>query len=272
MPTDILDIEKKTGFAADDRIFLGEGLFETMRVDQQRPCYSQLHWQRMRFAAGLLGIPFDLTHGLWYEQLMGCIHGARIDDGGIKIILSGGRASRGLDAHGETSSLLFEAFTYSSPRSALSLVSAPWRRDANNPIYRLKSVNYLESIVARRQALACGADDALFFNLEQHATETTVANLFIVKQDNVYTPKLADGILAGIIRDRLLSLCQHSGISCEETSIDTTTIREADAIFVTNALQGIRSIKSFDGSPVPTHHSLVSLLRNLLATDEASRY
>jgi 4-amino-4-deoxychorismate lyase len=261
-------IAKSSSFSSDDRIFLGEGLIETIRVDQQRPCYPYLHWQRMSQAAMLLGIPFDLTSDVWYDQLIYCIHEAKINGGGIKVILSGGRAPRGLAARGEAPTLLFEAFNYPHHRQALCLVSASWLRDAKNPIYQLKSVNYLESILARRQALACGADDALFFNLDYYATETTIANLFIVKDDQLFTPMLASGVLAGITRGRLLRLAASQGIKSSEVLIDSAKIVEADAVFVTNALQGIRFVKSFDGHRLPVHHSLVSLLQQVLAKDK----
>ena len=269
MPTHILphSVGKASSFRSNDRIFLGEGLFETIRVDHKRPCYPLLHWRRMRQAALSLGIPFELSRDVWHEQLMQCIQIAEIQSGGIKVILGGGCAPRGLDAHSDTSSLLFEAFTYPQLRQPLHLVSSLWLRDAKNPIYQLKSVNYLEGILARRQALARGVDDALFFNLEYHATETTTANIFIVKQGQVFTPKIGDGVLAGIIRGRLLSLCKNHGITCIETALDSTTIAYANAVFVTNSLQGIRSVQFFDGRRIPIRHPLVTLLRRLLATD-----
>ena len=269
MPTNIFDVRETPLLPTDDRIFLGEGLFETIRIERQQPCYHKLHWQRMRSAAMLLGIPFELSSQSWYEQLLHCIQVHQVYDGGVKVILSGGCAPRGLDAHGEIASLIFQAFTYPHQRHALRLLSTPWFRDANNPIYKLKSVNYLESILARRHALACGADDALFFNQEHHATETTVANLFVVKHDRVITPMLEDGVLGGITRGRILSLCTNIGVQCEEASLDSQMLSEADAVFVTNALQGIRSVKSFNGNQIRIHHPLVTLLRHTLASDEA---
>ena len=255
MPTHILPIrvEKAPLYCADDRILLGEGLFETVRVDEGRPCYSYLHWQRMHQAAMTLGIPFDLSSKKWHEQLLRCIQVAKI---------------QGLLEHGHTSSLLLEAFRYPLHQQALCLVSAPWLRDARNPIYRLKSVNYLESILARRYALEHGADDALFYNLEHYVTETTIANLFIIKQNQIYTPLLSNGVLAGIIRARILCLCRDLMINCSEINIDKTTVHEVDAMFVTNALQGIRVVRSVDGRHVPVGNPLVTLLQQILATDK----
>ena len=267
MSTQILN-KNKSSFTSDDRIFLGEGLFETLRVEQQRPLYPQLHWERMREAAVVLNIAFDVSYAVWCEQLNACIREAKINQGGIKVILSGGRAPRGLALHADSSSLVFDAFVFNSEQYPLRLISAPWLRDAKNPLYRLKSVNYLESILARRHAEMSEADDALFFNMEQHATETTVANVFIIKQDRLLTPMLTDGALAGIIRARVLLLAKKAGISSIETSIDKKTITNADGIVVTNALQGMRSVKWFNGVNFNSDHPVVSCLQHELAVDE----
>lgn len=270
MPTHIFPshLDKIASFSADDRILLGEGLFETIRVEQSRPCYSALHWQRMSTAAKLLELPFDVSQEIWLAQLMHCIETAKIHTGGVKAILSGGRAPRGLVARGDTSCLSFEAFSYAHQDKALCLISASWLRDAKNPIYQLKSVNYLESILARRQAVERGADDVLFFNLEHHATETTTANLFIIKDNHVFTPSLASGLLGGVTRGRVICLCRESGIACMETAIDSAMISKSDAAFVTNSLQGIQSIKSFDAHLFPIQHPLVVSLQDLLAKDD----
>ena len=262
------NIENVCSFSADDRILLGEGVFETIRIKKQAPCYSRLHWQRMQNAAKLLEIEFDLSFDQWCKELTKSIKRSKVQTGGIKVILSGGRAPRGLTSHGENSCIAFQAFNYQPYQQELSLVSAKWLRDAANPIYQLKSVNYLEAILARRQALACGADDALFFNLNNKATETTVANIFIVKQDHIYTPKSTDGVLAGIIRDRIFSLCSVAGIACFESSLEKESIYKADAIFTTNSLQGIQVVKTIDTHKVGNRHDLITLLRQALANDE----
>lgn len=272
MPTHIfpINIESTPSFHPDDRILLGEGLFETIKVEQSRPCYSELHWQRMSYAAKSLALCFDISYEMWHSQLMQSIQILQIQTGGIKAILSGGRAPRGLTAQGETSCLSFEGFNYlPEEKSTFRLMKAGWLRDAKNPIYKFKSVNYLESILARRQALTCGADDALFFNLDHFATETTVANLFIIKQDQVLTPARSNGLLAGIMRERVLCVLSNAGIDYAETEIDGAMICDADAVFVTNVLQGIQPVSSFNSHEIPTLHPYLTLLRSLLAKDGA---
>jgi len=271
MPTKILPFgnEKIAAFSVDDRILLGEGVLETLRVEKQLPCYSQLHWQRMCQAAERLEIAFDLSHETWYSKLVHTIQAAQIHSGGVKVILSGGSAARGLTTHGETSCMSFQAFDYPHHEQALHLVSAGWLRDAKNPIYHLKSVSYLEAIIARRHALACGADDVLFFNLDNHATETTVANLFIVKQEKLITPKLTNGVLAGIIRERLLCLCKEIGVACSESAVVREMISGADAVFITNSLKRIQLVASFDTQHFSTYHPLVEKLKRALTSDMA---
>lgn len=269
MPTKIfpLNSSKKVCFDKDDRAFLGEGLFETIKIDNKKPLYPSAHWQRMSDAAKILQIPFDVSKEVWQHHLLNCIQEAKLEKGGVKVILSGGQAPRGLVSQSECSDLSFQAFSYTPNSSLCSLLSAPWRRDSKNPIYRLKSINYLENILARRYALSLGADDALFFNSENHATETTVANLFLIKENGLLTPGLQEGVLGGIVRNRLISLCHCDGIASSECAIDEKTIREADAAFTTNALQGLRVISSWDGFSFSVQNSMISHLHHLFTND-----
>jgi 4-amino-4-deoxychorismate lyase len=254
-------------FPLDDRIYLGEGLFETIKIVGQQPCYSFRHWQRMLDGADRLSIPFDVSFNQWQNELGSCVDKTVLQDGGIKVVLSGGSSSRGLCSRADVSRLVFNSFTYCEETIALNLISARWLRDASNPIYQIKSVNYLESILARREAMLLGADDVLFFNIENYATETSVANLFLVHDDKIYTPMLNNGVFAGIIRARILNLCLNEGIICTEKLISSDMIIRSEAVFVTNSLHNIRMVKSFNGYALPIEHQLVRQLQTLLLND-----
>lgn len=269
MPTHIfpLNTPTKACFDTDDRIFLGEGLFETIKVESKNPLYASYHWERMCVAAKILQIRFDVSKPLWLSCLSQCIQAAKLQTGGVKVMLSGGCAPRGLATQSELSCLSFQAFGYTPDQSSCTLLSVPWRRDSKNPIYQLKSINYLENILARRHANSLGADDALFFNTDQHATETTVANLFLIKGGELFTPAAHEGVLSGIIRNRLLSLGRHDGIPCHEWSIDKKAIREADAVFITNALHGLRAVSLVDGFSFSVPHPMMSHLQDLMNND-----
>jgi 4-amino-4-deoxychorismate lyase len=256
--------ENNLAFPTDDRIFLGEGLFETLKVESGQPCCANLHWQRLSDSAQKLGIPFDLSFEHWLEHLLHKIKADNLYHGGIKAILSGGSAPRGLAAQGQISHLGLQTFNYVVEFHALRLMSMPWLRDAANPVFQVKSVNYLEAILGRRQAIASGADDALFFNLQHHATETTCANLFMIQNQSLLTPPLTDGVLPGITRSRVFKLSEQHKINCIEVSLTKAMLRDADAVFLTNSLQGIRSVCSLDDSTFATDHPLLNQLTSFL--------
>lgn len=257
-----VDEEHEIMFQADDRIFLGEGLFETLKVTHGKPCCAYLHWQRLSDAAIRLGIPFELSFEHWLEHLRHKIRKDRLNCGGIKAILSAGSAPRGLAERGQNSHLVLQTFNYPLETKPLRLVTAPWLRDGANPVYSVKSTNYLEGILARRQALALGADDALFFNLQRHATETTCANLFLVQDNQLISPPLTDGVLAGITRSRILKISKRVGIKSLECSVTKEMLKNASAVFVTNSLQGIRPVFSIDELVFAVHHPLLDYLLN----------
>jgi len=264
----IQENEPNAPFAINDRIFLGEGLFETLRVIKNKPRYPEYHWRRLQAAALTLNIPFELSFEIWLEKLNECIALKKLYEGGIKAILSAGSSSRGLLERGQTPHMVFDAFQYVPHSKFLNLISAPWQRDAKNPIYQIKAISYLEAIIARRYAQAAGADDVLFFNLQQHATDTTIANLFIIKNNTLITPPLHSGVLPGIIRQRLLELCKVQKIPCFELEISKNDLNQADAALVCNSLQGICPLHSLDGNLFSLNHPLISELQILLEKDQ----
>lgn len=257
--------ENTIAIHADDRILLGDGLFETLKVVDKTPHYPDLHWSRIKTSAESLGIAFDVTYPSWIAMLQHAIESQNYTVNGLKVILSAGRAPRSLESFGHKPWMLCQTFSYTPPKETLRLVSASWRRDAKNPLYQIKSINYLEAILARREAKASGADDALFFNLDQHATDTTVANLVVIQHDEVITPKLTDGVLPGITRGRLQVLCKSLGVRFQEMSVSREMLMAADALFVTNALFGIRAVSNFDGKSFPVNHPFMATFNQVLA-------
>ncbi|MFI4963181.1 MAG: aminotransferase class IV, partial [Legionellales bacterium] len=225
------------------------------RVTNGKPCYTDWHWKRLAHSAEALSIPFDLSFAEWEVHLMEQIKRDNLYNGGIKAILSGGSAPRGLAEQGQISQLMLQTFNYTVRNHPVLLLSATWLREGANPVYQFKSVNYLEAILARRIALASGADDALFFNTQGHATETTCANLFILKNRELLTPPLSDGVLPGITRSRIRGFCDQGAYGFREQSITQSLLAEADAVFITNSLQGIRMVQSLDDTIFNCDHS-----------------
>ncbi|GGI89972.1 4-amino-4-deoxychorismate lyase [Legionella impletisoli] len=268
MPTKIIHKHSK---AAMHRMMLGEGLFETIRIEQSKPCYASSHWQRMHQTASVLKIPFEMSQDTWNEHLHRSILEADLEDGGIKVVLMSGRGARELSAEATDSSLIFHAFSLSAKPNALTLMSAPWVRDAHNPIYQFKSINYLESIQAQRLAKAERVDDVLFFNTQGYATETTVANLFMIHNNILYTPSIQCGLMPGIIRARIIDLALDCNMGLIEGFISHSLLLSANALFVTNALRRLIPVRTWGGQSYDVNHPTIQKLR-LLITSDTNRF
>jgi len=258
--------DNPTCFHLDDRLFLGEGVIETLRVMNGRPCYPQCHWLRLINTARFLDIDIDLSYHQWLKNLDACI--PRIGQhGGIKVLLSGGRAKRGLHQCGVNPQLFYEPFNYQIKEQPVKLISAAWVRDSHNPLYSIKSTNYLESIIALKQARASQADDVVFFNKDDFMMETTVASIFMIKNNKLFTPSLNQGILPGILRSRIVEGHFDCDIACEETEIHKEVLLQADALFITNVLQGIRVVRSFNDKLYDQKNPYITTLQNKLVED-----
>ena len=247
-----------------DRIFLGEALFETLKVSDTEPLNAKLHWQRLKNSAASMHIPFNLSFEDWFFKLDKAIASSQIVNGGLKVILSAGITSRMLSEPSKDPWIEINCFDYVANHYPLKLLSSPWLRDAKNPIYQHKTVNYLESILASRYAKDKGADEALFFNMEGYCQETTIANIFMVKDNELYTPALKNGLVPGITRQLLIESCAKNQIVCNEANLKKDDLMQADVIFTTNSLQGLRAIYSWNDAFFSIEHPLLEQLKTLL--------
>ncbi len=142
--------------------------------------------------------------------------------------------------------------------SARIIIAAVTRRNEHSPLARIKHLNYLDNILARREADAVGADDALLLNTAGRVAESTVANVFLLVDGFMLTPPIVDGALPGIMRAEAIKLAR-----AEERSISVEMLRRASEVFLTNAL-GVRPVTHIDGHAVGDGEA--GLITQLLAT------
>jgi 4-amino-4-deoxychorismate lyase len=251
-----------------ERLFLGEGLFETLKVHDQQACYTQQHWERLSASASALNIPFNVSLTHCIDLINEAIRHANIVEGGIKLILTSADAPRGLANKANESKFIIIPFECSPSKKPLKLMGSKWRRDPNNPIYQYKSINYLECIQAQRIAKSRGLDDVLFFNTHQHATETTMANIFVIKNDQLITPPETCGLLPGIIRQRAIIIAERLGIELLQKQINHQFIASSDALFLTNSLKLIQPVSELDGQVFNTTHPMINTFHAALVEEK----
>jgi branched-subunit amino acid aminotransferase/4-amino-4-deoxychorismate lyase len=127
------------------------------------------------------------------------------------------------------------------------LVIAEVRRNPKSYVVYHKTGNYMENRIAQKKAKKSGFDDALFLNTDGFIAETTVSNIFLVRDNTLLTPSLECGILPGIVRSWVLSHAIQNDLIAIQMSLDIGKLREAEEVFVTNSVIGIRSVSGITG-------------------------
>lgn len=250
--------------APDDRGFtFGDGVFETIRVLDGRPMHASRHLDRLRKGAALLGIPVAVDDPGLLRAIMAVIADTGARQGSVRITLSRGPAPRGIATPPSmTPTLLVAAQDGASSRGPVRLIVArTTRRNEFSPLSTIKSANYLDSVLARREAEAEGMDDALLLNTAGMVAESATATLLARFDGRLRTPRLVDGALPGIARGLLL----EAGLA-SECRIAPDDLPHAETLLLCNSL-GVRQVASLDRLPVRALPDLVARLSAALATE-----
>ena len=118
-------------------------------------------------------------------------------------------------------------------------------RKSTDLLSNLKSNNYLPYLYASNKGKELKVNDMILLNHLGHLVDSTIANVFIAKDGKIYTPPLKDGPVAGVMRRNLLNLIPAAGISVTEVSLTPQDLLEADELFLTNAMYGLRWVQRF---------------------------
>jgi branched-subunit amino acid aminotransferase/4-amino-4-deoxychorismate lyase len=132
------------------------------------------------------------------------------------------------------------------------LKTSSYKLPASDPLSSFKTNNKLLQILARAEAEAADADDALMLNTNGEVAETASANLFWVYRDTVYTTPTGRGALPGITRAVVLELCQALNLPTNKRVIKPESLRKSEGIFLSLSSLGIVPVSAIDGDPVPT--------------------
>ena len=116
---------------------------------------------------------------------------------------------------------------------------------------KVKSLNYLNNILARIEANGAGCDEALMLNLDGNVCEGSVDNIFIVTDGVLITPPLTDGMLEGITRAVVIDVAAKAGIPCEQTSLRVNDLQRADECFLTGSGAELIPVRTIDGRRLP---------------------
>lgn len=258
--------EEQAVVSVFDRSFLlGDGLYETLRVLHGNMFRWDQHWRRFEHGANFLKIRVpDSSDGL-REAAGKLILQNQMPDCMIRMTLSRGVGPRGYSPKGADKPVMVischppPAIDPQKPLRWRLLVSSS-RLAPNDPIARFKGCSKLHQILARMEADAAGADEALLLNTDGLVAEATGSNLFWISDDAVCTPELAAGILPGVTREAVFEICRTFGLPCREGNITPEQLRSAEGVFLSLSSFGIAECTSLDGH-VLQRSPLVSRIR-----------
>jgi aminodeoxychorismate lyase len=239
-----------------DRGFLyGDGLFETLKVVRGKPFRWEEHMDRLQRGALYLYFRLPFTPAQLLRHATTLIQRNRLADGLLRITLSRGVGLRGYSPRGANKPTLAmtlhpapDTKSHSPPR--WSVITASCRLPAGERLAEFKTCNKLPQIIARAEADAAGADEALLLNTRGHVVEATSSNLFWIAQKTICTPPLQSGILAGVTRIAVREICRDLGLLLRETRITPARLKRVQGIFLSLSSWGVVEIVRFDGQAV----------------------
>ncbi|HTI66711.1 MAG TPA: aminotransferase class IV [Caulobacteraceae bacterium] len=238
--------------AAEDRGFtLGDGLFETVLARRGTYRLWDAHITRLVQGCEVLGLPPpDPDACLEAAERKLVAAGLTAERAAVRLSWSAGIGGRGLDRpEAPAPQLTVAAAASRRPVTPVRLATASVRRNAGSPSSRLKSLSYLDNVLARREALAAGADEALMLNTRGELACGGAANLFWIDDGVLFTPALECGVLAGVMRGALIARATAAGLAVGEVCAGPQVLKAASAMFVTNSLIGVRAVADLDGRP-----------------------
>ena len=255
--------------APEDRGFtLGDGLFETVLADAGSLRMWDAHMARLARGCEILGLPApdpDACRAASGRALADA--GLAGERAAVRLTWSSGVGGRGLDRpEAPAPALTVTAAPAPWSHGPVRLATVAVRRNDGSPASRLKSLSYLDNVLARREARGSGADEAVMLNSRGDLACAAAANLFWIEDETVFTPALGCGVLDGTIRGALIERALGEGIAVRETAAPHHHLSIASALFLTNSLVGVRAVSGLDGrgfAPHPLVERLAALVADL---------
>ena len=248
----------------DHGLLYGDGIFEGIRFYNKRPFRLDAHLERLELSARAihLDLPYDratLTTGLYeaidaYEQC----------EGYIRLVATRGEGKLGIDPSSCGCPTLFALVDELSlvpervrAEGARVMIAATRSLAADGLDPRIKSLNYLNRIMARLEASAAGCDEAILLNDRGLLSEGTAENIFVLNKRGLCTPPAADGALEGITRGAVLEIAEALNIPCQQQSLTPYDLYAADECFLTGTGAELIPVQQINGRQIGSQQRVI---------------
>ena len=243
----------------DHGLLYGDGVFEGIRFYNGRVFRLEEHLDRLWDSARSICLEVPMSSRAMGEAVLETIRQNDLRDGYIRLVVTRGVGNLGLNPEQcKTPSVIIIAaqialYSEEMYKRGLTVVTVATRRtnpSALNPA--VKSLNYLNNVMARIEANQARADEALMLNDDGNIAECTADNVFIIKHGHIFTPPISAGALRGITRSVVFEIAAETGIKVTETDITRHDVFIADEAFLTGTAAEIIPLVKADGRPVGT--------------------
>jgi len=251
----------------DHGFLYGDGIYETMRAYDGVIFKLGEHLQRLFRSASLIGLSIPLEIDSLKSSIFDTLISNKLRNAYLRLTVSRGRGAVGLDPDlcSEPTTVImvqeFKEYPVAFYEKGLSLIIAATRRNLKEAIDpRIKSLNFLNNILAKIEAKKRGAYEAIMLNASGKLTEGTICNLFFHKDGILYTPSLDCGILDGITRGVVIDLAKREDLKVKEGKFTRKDIYSAEEVFITNTTTEVMPVSRVDDEKYAVG-SIAKLLR-----------
>jgi branched-chain amino acid aminotransferase len=255
----------------DHGLLYGDGVFEGIRAYNGIVFHLREHIERMIEGLRITRINISLSKEELMNAVVETLRKNNLMEAYIRLIVTRGRGNLGLDPRSAPKSsiiIMTEPVAPAHGREArekgITAIISSYRRDmVDGTTHELKSLNYIQSVLAKFQAIDAGTDEVVMLDHRGMVSEFHGSNLFLVKQGVVHTPTSAAGILHGITRGRVLKLAEELGYDVHERDITPYELLNADEIFLTGTMAEvvpvvkIQGVQIGDGKPGPVTKEII---------------
>ncbi len=264
----------------DHGLLYGDGVFEGIRAYSGRVFRLQEHIDRFFESARSIMLDIGMPPQEVSEVVLETLRRNNLREGYIRLVATRGKGDLGLDPRKCPKSTVFcitaqiQLYPEELYEQGLDIVTASTQRNtvnANNA--RIKSLNYLNSVLAKIEANLAGVSEAILLNSDGYVTECTGDNIFIIKKGKVITPPSYLGILEGVTRNAVLELAGKLGYPAVEAIFTRHDLYVADECFLTGTAAEMIPVVKVDGRPIgkgkpgPITRALLKEFRKLTEID-----
>jgi branched-chain amino acid aminotransferase len=238
----------------DHGLLYGDGVFEGIRAYHGRVFKLKEHIDRLYYSAKAILLNIPMTHAEMMAAVVETCRKNKLKDGYIRLVVTRGVGTLGLNPNRcKRPSVIIIAdkialYDQSVYTQGMTLITVPTTRNLHNAVNpAIKSLNYLNNILAKIEANNGGVEEAIMLNSEGYVAECTGDNLFLLKGDHLQTPPLSAGALYGITRQTVIDLALEAGLKVTEPNLTRYDVYNADECFLTGTAAEIVPVVKVDG-------------------------